>query len=253
MTTTTVDVPTPDGTADALLVIPDGDGRHPAVLLYMDAFGVRPRLQEMAELIAAQGYVVLVPNVFHRGGTAPVVDLDDLMKPANRPSMMTTLGPHMQALTPERAVADAGAYLEFLAEHPAVADGPVGTTGYCMGGALSLRTAAAYPDRVAAAASFHGGNLATDAPDSPHLGATTTAAEVYVAHADGDGSATPEQQERLESALTDAGVAHRTELYAGASHGFTMSDTAAFSAEAEQRHWTELLALYGRTLGARPA
>jgi carboxymethylenebutenolidase len=248
MSTTTVDVATPDGTADALLVTPDGDGPHPAVLLYMDAFGVRPRLQQMAERIAAQGYVVLVPNVFHRAGRAPVVDLEDLMKPENRPSMMATLGPLMQALTPERAVADAGAYLDFLAAHPAVADGPVGTTGYCMGGALSLRTAAAYPGRVAAAASFHGGNLATEAPDSPHLGAATTTAEVYVAHADADGSAPPEQQERLEAALTDAGVLHRTELYEGTTHGFTMADTAAYSAEAEERHWTELLALCARNL-----
>ncbi len=252
MTTTTVEVPTPDGTADALLVTPDGDGQHPAVLLYMDAFGVRPRLQEMAERIVAEGHVVLVPNVFHRAGPAPVADLGDLMAP-DRTVMMAKLGPLMQALTPERAVADAGAYLDFLAQQPAVADGPVGTTGYCMGGALSLRTAAAFPDRVAAAASFHGGNLATEAPDSPHLGAANTTAEVYVAHADNDGSATPEQQARLESALTDACVNHRTELYAGASHGFTMSDTAAYSAEAEQRHWTELLALYARTLGARTA
>ncbi len=252
MTTTTVDVPTPDGTADALLVTPDGDGQHPAVLLYMDAFGVRPRLQEMAERIAAEGYVVLVPNVFHRAGAAPVADFGDLMAP-DRTVMMAKLGPLMQELTPDRAVADAGAYLDFLAQQPAVADGPVGTTGYCMGGALSLRTAAAFPDRVAAAASFHGGNLATEAPDSPHLGVAATTAEVYVAHADNDGSATPEQQELLESALTDAGVNHRTELYAGASHGFTMSDTVAYSAEAEQRHWTELLALYARTLGARKA
>lgn len=251
MSTTTIDLPTPDGTADALLVTPDADGPHPAVLLYMDAFGVRPRLQEMAERIAAQGYVVLVPNVFHRAGRAPVVDLEDLLRPENRPSMMTTLRPLMQALTPERAVADAGAYLELLAGHPAVADGPVGTTGYCMGGALSLRTAAAFPDRVAAAASFHGGNLATEAPDSPHLGAAATTAEVYVAHADGDGSAPPEQQERLGHALAEAGLVHRTELYPGAHHGFTMSDTAAYSAEAEQRHWTELLALLDRTLGPR--
>lgn len=249
MTTTTVDVPTPDGTADALLVAPDRSGPHPAVLLYMDAFGVRPRLQQMAERIAAEGYVVLVPNVFYRAGRAPVVDLADLMAPENRPSMMVTLGPLMQALTPQRAVADAGAYLDHLAGHPAVADGPVGITGYCMGGALSLRTAAAHPGRVAAAASFHGGNLATDAPDSPHLGAATITAEVYVAHADGDSSASPEQQERLESALTGAGVTHRAELYAGASHGFTMTDTAAYSAEAEQRHWTELLALLDRTAG----
>lgn len=251
MITTTVDVPTPDGTADALLVTPDGDGRHPAVLLYTDAFGVRPRLQEMAERIAAQGYVVLVPNVFHRSGRAPVVDLEDLADladPANRERVFAALGPLMAELTPERAVADAGAYLDFLAAHPAVADGPVGTTGYCMGGALSLRTAAAYPDRVAAAASFHGGNLATGAPDSPHLGAPAITAEVYVAHADGDGSAPPEQQERLEAALTDAGVTHRTEVYAGTTHGFTMSDTAAYSAEAEARHWAELLALYARNL-----
>ena len=246
--TATIDVPTPDGSADAYVSAPADGGPHPGVLLYMDAFGPRPRLEEMADRIAAEGYVVLVPNVFYRNGRAPLIDTAELTRPENREKLFEALGPMMQALTPELAMRDAEAYLAWFAGDSRVADGPVGTTGYCMGGGLALRTAATFPDRVAAAASFHGGRLATDAENSPHTVVGRIAGEVYVAHADNDASMPPEQQERLERALDEAGVTHTCELYDGAAHGFTMADTAAYDEAATARHWDNLLPLFARTL-----
>ncbi len=246
--TTTVDVPTTAGSADAILAVPDGGGPHPGVLVFMDAFGLRPRLEEMAARLAADGYVVLVPNLFHRAGRAPVADLGDLSDPAQRSTVFEKLGPLMRALTPDVAVQDAEDYLGFLAADDRVCDAPVGLVGYCMGGALALRTAAAAPDRVAAVAGFHGGRLATDQPDSPHLLLDRVDAEVYVGHADHDRSMPPEQQTRLAEALAASGVRHRTELYEGAAHGFTMADTAAYDEKATDRHWARLTELFARTL-----
>jgi carboxymethylenebutenolidase len=245
---TSVDIATEDGTADAYLAHPDDHSPHPAVLLYMDAFGLRPSLNKMADRLAEHGYTVLVPNVFYRHGRSPVVELPDFIDPSARPELFQKIMPMMQALTPERAVRDAGAYLRLLADLPEAADGPVGVTGYCMGAQLALRTAGAYPERVAAVAGFHGGRLATDAPDSPHLVADRITAEAYFGHADQDHSLPPEQIERLEKALTDAGVRHRCEVYPGAPHGFTQADTSSYDAEAAERHWRELLALFDRAL-----
>ena len=247
--TTAIDIPTADGVADAILITPVEGGPHPGVLLYMDAFGLRPRLEAMAGQLAGQGYAVLVPNVFYRSGRAPVVELGDLTVQETRSAAFEKLSPVMQALTPDRAMRDADAYLAFLGTDERVHDGPVGTVGYCMGGALALRTAAYAPDRVAAVASFHGGRLATDRPDSVHLLAGRITAEVYIGHADNDGSMPPEQQERLAKALSEGGVRHRTELYEGATHGFTMADTAAYDAAATERHWDRLTDLFARTLG----
>lgn len=247
--TTYVDVKTQDGVADAILAAPTEGGPFPGVLLYMDAFGLRARLEEMADHLAGEGYVVLVPNVFYRHGRAPVVDLGDLSRPENRAGVFERLGPVMRALTPDLAMRDAQAYLTFLADDDRVGAGPVGTVGYCMGGALALRTAAQAPDRVAAVASFHGGRLATDDPGSPHRVVDRVRAEVYVAHADNDGSMPPDQQQRLSEALTAAGVTHRAELYDGAAHGFTMSDTPVYDEAATQRHWERLTDLFRRNLG----
>ncbi|WP_328656040.1 dienelactone hydrolase family protein [Streptomyces sp. NBC_00334] len=245
---TAVDVPTEDGTADAYLTHPDDGKPHPAVLFYMDAFGLRPRLREMADRLAGAGYTVLVPNVFYRSGRAPVVELPGFIDPEARPEIFQHLGPIMKSLTPDRAVRDAGAYLEWLARTPAAADGPVAVTGYCMGAALALRTAGAYPDRVAAVAGFHGGNLATEGPQSPHLVAEGITAEAYFGHADHDPGMPAAQQERLEAALTAAGVTHHCEVYAGARHGYTQADTSAYDEKATERHWEALLALLGRTM-----
>lgn len=245
---TSVDIPTQDGTADAYLAHPDDQGPHPAVLLYMDAFGLRPALKAMADRLAGHGYTVLVPNVFYRSGRAPVVELPEFIDPSARPELFQQLMPVMRALTPERSDQDAEAFLSWLADCPQAAGGPIGVTGYCMGARLALRTAGVHPERVAAMAGFHGGRLATDASDSPHLVADRVTAEVYFGHADEDPSMPPEQIERLDKALTQAGVRHRSEVYPGAPHGYTQADTSSYDAEAAERHWTELLALLKRTL-----
>ncbi|MFD7896667.1 dienelactone hydrolase family protein [Streptomyces sp. NPDC059743] len=244
----TVDIPTQDGTADAYLAHPDDGTPHPAVLFYMDAFGLRPHLKKMADRLASAGYTVLVPNVFYRHGRAPVVELPEFINPAERPEIFKSLRPAAETLTPEAAVRDAGAYLDWLAASPLTTDGPAGVTGYCMGAGLALRTAGTHPDRVAAVAGFHGAYLATEAPDSPHLLADRITAELYFGHADQDATLPPEQINRLEDALTAAGVAHHTEVYAGARHGFTQADTAMYDAEATERHWKALLDLLARAL-----
>ncbi|MFF4836076.1 dienelactone hydrolase family protein [Streptomyces sp. NPDC001315] len=244
---TAVDIATEDGTADAYLARP-GDGLpRPGVLLYQDAFGLRPHLRSMADRLAAAGYTVLVPNVFYRHGRTPVFDLPEFIDLGTRPEIWQQIAPVLQALTPELAMRDAGAYLRWLADSPLVADGPVAVTGYCMGARLTLRTAGAYPERVAAAAGFHGGQLATDAPDSPHLAAEHITAELYFGHADNDPSLPPEQMARLEEALTTAGVRHHCEVYPGAHHGFTQADTASYQKEGDERHWAALLDLLQRT------
>jgi carboxymethylenebutenolidase len=143
---------------------------------------------------------------------------------------------------------DADAYVACLRSHDQVSSGPIGVIGYCMGGALALRTAAHHPGDVGAAAAFHPARLATDAPDSPHLLADRLVAEVYVASADHDPGMPPEQQQRLDAALTEAGVTHTCEQYDGAAHGFTMADTAAYDEAATERHWAALTGLFRRTL-----
>ncbi|WP_331729076.1 dienelactone hydrolase family protein (plasmid) [Streptomyces sp. NBC_00028] len=248
VTGTFVDVPTADGIADAYVTHPDDGRAHPGVLMYQDAFGVRPHLTAMADRLAAAGYTVLVPNVFYRHGRIPVVELPEFIDMEARPDIVGQVVPLMEALTPELTERDAEAYLGWFAQSPLVTDGSVGITGYCMGARLALYTAGTHPDRVAAAAGFHGGWLASEAPDSPHLLADRITAELYFAHADEDPSMPEDQVRRLEKALADAGVRHRCEVYAGAHHGYTQSDTAAYNPEAAERHWVELLALFGRVL-----
>jgi carboxymethylenebutenolidase len=245
---TSVDITTQDGTADAYLVHPDDGSRHPAVLLYMDAFGLRPHLEKMADRLAEAGYTVLVPNVFYRHGRSPVVELPEFIDPGARPEIFQQLGPLIRSLTPDLAMRDADAYLRWLAACPPATDGPVGVVGYCMGARLALRTAGTYPERVAALAGFHGGGLATEDPDSPHLVADHISAEAYFGHADQDPSLPPEQIDRLDKALAAAGIRYQAEVYPGAHHGYTQADTASYNAEAAERHWTALLALLHRAM-----
>ncbi|MGJ7906430.1 dienelactone hydrolase family protein [Actinopolyspora sp. H202] len=245
---TMVDVPTPDGVADAYLTHPDDAAAHPAVLFYMDAFGLRPHLTAMADRLAAAGYTVLVPNVFYRHGRAPVVELPEFIDPGRRPEIFDEIGPMMRELTPELAMRDAGAYLDWLRQRPEADGAAVGVTGYCMGAVLALRTAGTHPDQVAAMAGFHGGGLASEEPDSPHLLAGNITAELYFGHADQDHALPPEQIERLDRALTDAGVVFHSEVYPGAGHGYTQADTAAYDEQANERHWSALLDLFDRTL-----
>jgi carboxymethylenebutenolidase len=242
----TVDVPAPAGFADAYLVRPDDDYPHPGVLFIIDAYGLRARIEEMADRIAEQGYVVLAPNVFYRAGRAPVLPMPDMSDPQTRAQFMGSLRPLIAQLNAKAIAADASAYLDYLEQ---VAPGPAAITGYCMGARLGWRTAAAYPDRVIALAGFHGGRLVSDEPDSPHLSAGRLRAEVYFGHADQDPGMTPEDIATVDQALDDAGVPYRSEVYAGALHGYTMADTAVFNADACERHFTELFALLERAFG----
>jgi carboxymethylenebutenolidase len=244
---TMVDVKTADGVADAYLTRPDADGEYPGVLFVIDAFGLRPRIQEMADRIAGQGYVVLAPNALYRAGRAPVLPMPDFTDPDNRAGFMQSVRPIIEQLTPDAISRDGEAYLDFLST---TATGPVGITGYCMGARVGWRIAAAYPDRVSALGGFHGGGLVTDAANSPHRSAGQLKAEVYFGHADQDANMNPEQIGTLNDALDKAGVRHRAEVYEGALHGYTMSDTAVYNEAACERHFTELFALLDRTLGS---
>jgi carboxymethylenebutenolidase len=241
----TIDIPTADGVADAYLTRPDGDAPLPGVLLAIDAFGLRPRIEEMADRIAGQGYVVLAPNLFYRAGRAPLFEMPDLTDAESREAFFAELRPLMEALTPEVSDADGSAYLDALAEH---APGPVGVTGYCLGARIGLRLAGTYPDRVAALGGFHGARFVTDGPDSPHRRVSEIRAEVYFGHADNDQGNTPEQIADLDEALAAAGVRHSSEVYPGAQHGYTMSDTAAYDEAATERHFENLFALLDRAL-----
>ncbi len=243
----TVDIRTPDGIAKAYLARPDDGERHPGVLFIIDAYGLRPQIEQMVERIAGWGFAVLAPNVFYRAGRDPIGRLPDLSDPEQRASFFQELRPLIEALGSEQIVSDAAAYLEKLEQ---VGRAPVAAIGYCMGGGLAWRIAAAFPDRVTALACFHAGRLATEAPDSPHLSAEEIAAEIYIASADNDQSMTPENIATLERALEEAGASYRSEVYEGAAHGYTMADTAAFDEAAAERHFNELLALLERTIAA---
>jgi carboxymethylenebutenolidase len=245
MQSSAVEVTTPDGVADAYLARPD-DGGHPGVLFIMDAFGLRPAIEEMADRIAADGYVVLAPNVFYRAGRPPVLPLPDLTDTEKRTRFFQSLRPLIEQLTPERLVADGGSYLDYLAS--VAGPGPVAITGYCMGARIGWRIATSYPDRVAALAGFHAGSLVTDAPDSPHRSAGALTAELYFGFADQDPSMTAEQIATLERTLDEARARYRSEVYEGAQHGYTMADTPAYDEVARERHFRELQALLERAL-----
>jgi carboxymethylenebutenolidase len=246
MRSSTVDIETPDGSADAYLTRPDEGERHPGVLFLMDAYGLRPRIEEMADRIAERGYAVLAPNVFYRAGRTPVLPFPDMTSEEARGEFFKEVRPLMEQLTPERLAADGAAYLDELAK---VAEEPVAITGYCMGVRLAIRIAAAHPERVTALAGFHGGGLVTDDPQSPHRSAGALRAEVYLGHADQDPSNSAEQIAGLDAALDAAGVTRRTEVYPGARHGYTMSDTPVYDEQAAERHFTALFDLLDRTYG----
>ncbi|MEW1750029.1 dienelactone hydrolase family protein [Streptomyces angustmyceticus] len=246
MPLTTLQIPTTDGRADAFAAYPDHGERHPGVLMYADAFGIRPVVQEMARELAGHGYYVLVPHFFYRHGPAPLVELPEHIGEEARSALVAQLMPLIEAHTTERVLGDADAYLRFLTTRPEVADGPVAVTGYCIGGLLAMRTAAAHPGQVAAVAGFHGPVVA-GGPDSLHRLLSTLTAQVHLGHAETD--MTPEALGELNRALDAAGVAHTSEIYPGTLHGFTMADTDAFNPSALRRHWDRLLPLLARTLG----
>ncbi|MEU3661467.1 dienelactone hydrolase family protein [Streptomyces sp. NPDC032940] len=240
----TLRIPTPDGQADAFAAFPDGGGRHPGVLMYPDGFGIRPVLRRMARELAGHGYYVLVPNVFYRHGPAPVIELPEYIGEEARPAVFARLMPLIEAHTIDRTLRDADAYLGFLTARSAVGAGPVGVTGYCIGGLLATRTAAAHPDRVAALAAFH---APVGADGAGALAGITT--RVHFGHAESD--LTPDALRELNRALDAAKVDHTSEIYPGTVHGFTMSDTDAFDPAALRLHWDRLLPLLYRALSDR--
>jgi carboxymethylenebutenolidase len=245
MSPTEVRIPTADGVCPAWVFTPPGDGPWPAVIFYMDGLAIRPTLFDMGERLASNGYLVLLPDLFYRGGPYAPFDPATSRAPGPERDRRTQL----MATTGNAAAArDTAAFLEFLAADRRVAGSKVGCAGYCMGGGMALTAAGTFPDRVAAAAAFHPGRLATDAPDSPHRLADRIRAKIYIAGADRDESFADDEKAVLGQALADAGVDFRLETYDGAHHGFTMADTAVYHPEAAERHWRELLALLEETL-----
>jgi len=244
MQRTDVNVTTADGVCPSVLVTPDGDGAWPAVILFMDAGGVRPAMIEMAEHLSGMGYVVLLPEMYYRNGAYEPFDLATVFTDNDeRGRLFAMIGSVTKAMVAD----DAGAFLDHLSGLPQVAGSKVGTTGYCMGGGMSLTAAAHHPDRIVAAASFHGGHLVGDAPDSPHRVVGRITGRVYVAGAEDDPSFPPEHAAVLEEALSEAGVDHTVETYP-ALHGFAVPDNPTYDADAAARHWRALDDLYGQML-----
>lgn len=229
-----------EGDCPAHVFTPEGDGPWPAVIFYMDGLGIRPTLFEMSQRLANGGYVVLLPDLFYRVGRYEPLEPKKVFATGNVREAIAHL---FESTDNQRAAEDTAAFLAYLSTRPDVAGRKVGTTGYCMGGGISLTVAGTYPDRIAAAASFHGGNLASDSELSPHRLAPAMKARVYVAGADRDNSYPPEMAERLEKALSGAGVDHVCEIYPGAQHGWTMADFPVYDEAAAERHWRALLDL----------
>jgi carboxymethylenebutenolidase len=241
-----VEIKTLDGTADAALYYPEGKGSWPAVVVWPDVVSLRPVFREMGRRLAAEGYVVLVPNLYYRAKKAPVVESGfNFANPDDR----AKITPLRATVTPEGTDRDAVAYIAFLDSLPQTNNKKkVGTQGYCMGGPLAFRTAGISPGRVAAVASFHGGGLVTDAPNSPHLTLPQSKAEYLVCVADNDDKQDPTAKDKLKVALDTAKRPNKIEVYAGAAHGWTVKGSQVYNEPAAEKAWAELLALYKRAL-----
>ena len=240
-----VEIKTPDGTCDAYFVSPV-KGRHPAVLTWPDIFGLRPASKEMATRLAGSGYSVLVINPFYRTQKAPTSpEHPDFNDPATRQALMTLAG----TLSPATAATDATAFIAFLDAQPSVdKKKKMGTTGYCMGGPFVFRTAAAHAGRIGAAATFHGGGLVTDKPESPHLLIPQMKAQYLVAIAENDDARQPEAKTVLKDAFAKANLPAEVEVYAGAQHGWCPPDSAVYNHDQAEKAWSRQLALFSKAL-----
>jgi carboxymethylenebutenolidase len=249
---TEVEIKTPDGTCDAAFIHPK-TGSHPGVLIWPDAFGLRPAMRDIGKRIAAEGYSVLVPNPFYRVAKAPFSDASTFS--FQNPTDMAKLRPLMASVNasgnPEK---DAAAYVAFLDAQKEVNKAKkIGTQGYCMGGPLVVRTAAALPDRIGAGASFHGGGLVTDKPDSPHLLAPKIKAHMYFGVASNDDARQPDAKDKLKEAFAAAKVPAEVEVYAGL-HGWCVPDmpmqngAPIYNKPDAERAWAKLVALYKSAL-----
>jgi carboxymethylenebutenolidase len=246
---TDVTIAMADGDARAFVFKPDlGDGPWPAAILVMDAPAIRPAMFEMGERLAQAGYFVVLPDMFWRAGPYPPLDI--VKARAGDPEMGALFAKLRGSTDVEKQMTDIEGCLDFIATQKQARPGKVGITGYCMGGGIALRAAGTFPDRIAAAASFHGGNQATDAEDSPHLLASKITAKVLVAGADEDRGFDEAQCERLAAALKSAGVDAEVSIWRGAKHGWVPTDMPVYNPEAAERHWVELVAFFDGALKA---
>jgi len=238
-------VPTPDGEADCYFVRPAA-GQHPAVIVWPDIKGIRPAFRAMGKRLAESGYAVLVVNPYYRTHKGPLVAAGETF---GDPVVRERLMPHARSLSPQTCVSDGRALVDWLDRQSPVDTGRrIGVTGYCMTGSYTLRLAAAMPERIGAGGSFHGGGLATDKPDSPHLLAPQMQAAFLIAIAENDDERNPEEKVRLREAFGDAGVEAEIEVYAGTLHGWCPPDSAVYHEEQAERAWSRLLALFQRSL-----
>ena len=241
-----ISIRTEDGECPSSVFNPDdGQGPWPAVIFYMDGVGMRPVLLEMAQRLADAGYVVLLPDLFYRAGSYVTPDVKAVFASGD---VRAALAPLMGTTDNRRGAQDSQAFLDYVLGRSDVTGTRVGMTGYCMGGGIALTVAGTYPDRVAAAASFHGGTLASDSELSPHLLVDRIQGRVYVGAADNDSTYPPEMGARLVEALMSSGIDHRHDFYAGAAHGWTTPDFPVYDADAAERHWTALIELFADTL-----
>ena len=237
-----LDVTTPDGVADSYFVYPSS-GTHPGVLIWPDAFGLRPAKRQIARRLAESGYSVLVVNQYYRSQRAPIVNT------TNFSEVSGIVRPLMATLNPDTQTRDAQAFIDFLDSQPSVdSNRKMGTMGYCMGGPFTMRTAATLPDRVGAAASFHGGGLVTDQPDSPHLLVPQMKEHYLFAIAANDDENQPEAKDVLRDAFAQAGLPAEIEVYSGAMHGWCPPDSTVYHETQAERAWSRLLALFENAL-----
>jgi len=235
-----IQIKTRDRLCPAYAFRPTGNGPWPAVLVFMDGLGIRPAMLEIGERLATSGYYALVPDLFYRSG--PYAPMDPHAVFTDPGARRVLEEKYLSLATPVNVMSDTGAFLDYLAAEPNVKPGPIGTTGYCRGGLMSFTAAGTYPDRIVATASYHGARLATDSPDSPHRLAPRIRSRVYIAGAIEDPSFPDDMKQRLEAALTAAGVDHKIETYP-AKHGWVLRDTPVYDAAANERHWQTLLSL----------
>jgi carboxymethylenebutenolidase len=240
-----VEIKTPEGSADAYFVNPT-KGKHPGVLIWPDIFGLRPAFKQMAGRLAESGYSVLVINPFYRTQKAPTsVEHADMDDPATRQALMALMG----SLNPTTAVTDAKAFVGFLDAQPSVdKKRKIGTTGYCMGGPFAFRTAATFPERIGAVATFHGGGLVTDKPDSPHLLIPQMKAHFLIAIAANDDQKQPDAKTVLRDSFAKANLPAEVEVYAGTMHGWCPPDSKVYNHDQAEKAWSRLLALFSSSL-----
>jgi carboxymethylenebutenolidase len=234
-------VPTPDGEADCYFVHPAA-GKHAAVIVWPDIKGIRPGFRAMGKRLAESGYTVLVVNPYYRTHKGPLIAKGEYFRD---PAVRERLMPHARSLSPETCVTDGRALVSWLDQQSAVdTDRKIGVTGYCMTGSYTMRLAAAMPERIGAGGSFHGGGLATDKPDSPHLLAPQMQAAFLIAIAENDDERNPGEKVLLREAFDKAGVEAEIEVYAGTLHGWCPPDSAVYDEEQAERAWGRLLALF---------